>query len=322
VRRSAQNLLGPTSFDFETHRHHYSLLPALIRGIRLDSLDLTRLFENTTLSLLGWSLVFSGVVLWLLLRRGGLGKWRRNCAIMAALGLLFMLSGLLRIRLFPLWEQALQSKRFFEAAILGFLAARSYPLLPYLGFGFFGSLLGLQLAAGMGRKTINATFFGAGGAWLASGVAGYILSPPVVGRVDLPWFFKVNIELGLFLLVSAVALNLTRFSWREAANEAGGTRSPLRIFGTISLSVFLFQTPVTEILAWVLRKALPGWDQEIGRMFLFGGLNLLLWLVFVFLVQKRAALWPAEKLRVAYYRLVGRETSMREVAGEIRARSS
>jgi peptidoglycan/LPS O-acetylase OafA/YrhL len=315
-------LLGPTSFDFETHHHHYSLLPALIRGIRLDSLDLTRLFENTTLSLLGWSLVFNGVVLWLLLRRGGLGKRRRNCAIMTALGLLFMLGGLLRIQLFPVWEQALQSRRFFSAAILGFIAARSYPLLPYLGFGFFGSLLGLQLAGGMGRKTINATLFGAGAAWLASGVTGYILSPPVVGRVDFPWFFKVNIELGLFLLVSAVALNLTRFSWREAGQETSGLRSPLRTFGMLSLSVFLLQTPVTEILAWFLRMAFPGWDQEIGRMFLFGGLNLLAWLLFVFLVQKGAAPWPAERLRAAYFRLVGRETSMRGVTGGMSAPAS
>ena len=307
-------LLGPTSFDFETHRHHYSLLPAIIRGIGLDSLDLTRLFENTTLSLLGWSLVFNGIVLWLLLRRGGLGKWRRNCAITAALGLLLMLGGLLRIQLFPLWEQAVQSKRSLAAAVLGFLAARSYPLLPYLGFGFFGSLLGLQVAGGMGRKTINATLFGAGGAWLVSGVAGYILSPPVVGRVDLPWFFKVHMELGLFLLVIALALNLTRFSRHEAGEEAGGRPSPLRTFGTISLSVFLFQMPVTEILAWLLRKTLPGWDQEIGTMFLFGGLNLLLWLVFVWLVQRRNALWPAERLRVAYYHLVGRQTSLGEPA--------
>ena len=145
-------LLGPTSFDFETHRHHYSLLPLLIRGIGLGSLDTTRLFENTTLALLGWSLVFNGIILWLLLRRGGIGMWRRNCWIMAAIGVLLMLGGLFRIRLFPVWEQALQSRHYLVASALGFLAARSYPLLPYLGFGAFGSLLGLQLAGGRAGK--------------------------------------------------------------------------------------------------------------------------------------------------------------------------
>jgi peptidoglycan/LPS O-acetylase OafA/YrhL len=308
-------LLGPTSFDFETHRHHYSLLPAIIRGIGLDSLDLTRLFENTTLSLLGFSLVINGIVLWVLLRRGGIEKWRRNRIIMASLGLLFMMGGLLRIRLFPLWEQAIQSRRYLAATALGFIAARSYPLLPYLGFGFFGSLLGLQLAGGTGRKAINATLFGAGGAWLASGVAGYILSPPIVGQVDLPWFFKVHMELGLFLLVIGLALNLTRFSHYEAGGEKRSRFSPLRTFGTISLSVFLLQMPVTEILAWVLRKVLPGWDQQIGPMFLFGGFNILLWLAFVWFVRRRCTLWPAERLRVAYYHLVSRDTSLAGAPG-------
>ena len=308
-------LLAPTSFDFETHHHHYSLLPAIIRGIGLDSTDPTRLFENTTFSLLGWSQVCNGFILWLLLRRAGLEKWRRNCIIMGTLGLLFMLSGLLRIRLFPLWEQAVHSKRYFAAVVLGLLAARSYPLLPYIGFGLFGSMLGLQLAGGMGRKTINATFFGAGGAWLISGVAGYILSPPIVGRVDLPWFFKVHMELGLFLLVITAALNLTRFSQLEAGEGIGGKAAILRIFGMASLSAFLLQMPVTEILAWLLRLTLPGWDQEIGPMFLFGGLNVLLWLVFAWLLRKRYSLWLAERLRVAYYHLVGRETSLDALAG-------
>jgi hypothetical protein len=300
-------LVGPTSFDFVTHRHHYSLLPLLIRGIGLGSLDITRLFENTTLALLGWSLVFNGIVLWLLLRRGGIGMWRRNCWIMAAVGVLLMLGGLLRIRLFPVWEQALASRHYLAAAALGFIAARSYPLLPYLGFGAFGSLLGLQLAGGAGRKAINATLFGAGGVWLASGVAGYILSPPVVGKVDLPWFFKVHIELGLFLLVVGIALNLTRFSWREAGGEPRMERSPLRRFSTISLSVFLLQMPVTEMLALVLRKLFPGWD---GNMFLFGGANVVLWIAFVMIFQRRDTIWPAERLRRAFFTLVRRETTI------------
>jgi hypothetical protein len=310
-------LLGPTSFDFETHRHHYSLLPAALRGMGLDSLDTTRLFENTTLSLLGWSLIFNGIFLWLLLRRGGLGRWRRNSIIMTALGLLFMLGGLLRIQLFPLWEQAVQSKHRLAAVALGFVAARSYPLLPYLGFGFFGSLVGLLYAAGAGRKLLNAAVFGLGGAWLVSGVTGYILAPPVVGRVDLPWFFKVHIELGLFLLVIGIALNVTGFSQRETDRARRAEPSPLRRFSEISLSVFLLQMPVTEILAWILRRVIPGWDQDIGRMFIFGGVNLLLWLAFVLIVQRGDTLWPAEWLRAVYYRLVRRETALplRKVPG-------
>ena len=303
-------LVGPTSFDFETRRHQYSLLPALIRGICLDSLDTTRLFENTTFSLLGWSLVSNGVVLWILLRRGGIARWRRNCAVMAILGVLLVLSGLLRIQLFPRWEQARQSGHHLAAAALGFLAARSYPLLPYLAFGFFGALLGLLWAGGAGRKVINATLLGIGCAWLASGVSGYVLSPAVVGRVDLSWFFKVHMELGLFLLIIGLALNLSRFSLYEAGAPERGRLPLLRSFGTISLSVFLLQMPVTETLAWILRRVLPGWDQQIGPMFLFGGFNLLLWLAFVRLVRRDHALWPAERLRVAYYRLCGRETTL------------
>jgi hypothetical protein len=221
--------------------------------------------------------------------------------------LLLMLGGLLRIRLFPVWEQALASRRYLTAVALGFIAARSYPLIPYLGFGAFGSLLGLQLAGGAGRKAINATLFGAGGVWLASGVAGYILSPPVVGEVDLPWFFKVHIELGLFLLVVGIALNLTRFSWREAGGEPRMERSPLRRFSTISLSVFLLQMPVTEMLALVLRKLFPGWD---GNMFLFGGANVVLWIAFVMIFQRRDTIWPAERLRRAFFTLVRRETTI------------
>ncbi|MBA7586446.1 hypothetical protein ES708_28444 [subsurface metagenome] len=45
-------------------------------------------------------------------------------------------------------------------------------------------------------------------------------------------------------------------------------------------------------------------------MFLFGGLNVLLWLGFVRLVWRRNTLWPAERLRAVYYHLVNRESSL------------
>jgi hypothetical protein len=301
-------LLGPTSFDFDTHRHKYSLLPALIRGVEVD--PVARIIEGSTFSLLGWNLIFIGILLFFLLRRGGAQKPQRNLLIVSTAAVMILLSGLIRINLFSLWERTVAERCILPAIFLGFLVSKPFPLLPYLSFGLFGALLGFALAAGMTPRRVRQIFFSIGAVFLLFGVMGFVTLPPMIGRVDQAWFFKVQVELGLFLIVVVLALTLSHFRSRVTEMKRTGKISILETFGTSSLTIFLLQTPISELLAVGLSAGLPGWDQEIWPMFMFGGANLFLWITAIRMIPNRKRLWPAESLWAGYYRLLGRVSTL------------
>ena len=60
-------ILGPTNYDMETgtHDHSYGFLPGVIRTGTWYQVQTDRWFEQSSLAMMGWILIFLGVILYL-----------------------------------------------------------------------------------------------------------------------------------------------------------------------------------------------------------------------------------------------------------------
>jgi len=144
--------LAPKLTDVVDGNHLYALLPGWIAspvqplaGRRFPPIYAERVFYSTILSIIAWNLLLIGPLLRALSGNGGLTRMKRNGAILGGLGTAIILLSLVRIPLYPWAVQAIEQRNVLTATALGFLVGKNNPILPYLGFGLFGSWLGLAL---------------------------------------------------------------------------------------------------------------------------------------------------------------------------------
>ena len=260
--------LGPHTHDFETFHHSYSMVALTVRNGAITFPEIKRLFEGSALSMLSWNLIFLGMILYFLFRNGGIEKVRRNKIILGIMGTAVVLLSIVRIHLFPLVDSSLANHNYALSTVLSYFVAKPYPLLPYLAFGLFGSLLGLTILESR-DKVKKLTWFGM--VWLVMGIAGIFLVPQEIKGIDMFWFVKVLLELGIFILM-VIAFSLI-FDTKRRENSLPW----LRRFGRVSFTIYIFQTPLSEIFAKGLNIAIPGWNMTIPAMLVFGVLNLMLW---------------------------------------------
>lgn len=261
--------LGPHTHNFETGEHSYSMVALTVRNGELTLPGIERLFEGSALSMLGWNLIILGGILYLLFGNGGIRKLRRNKLVLGIGGAAIVPLSMVRIYLLPMVESSIESGRYGLATVLSFFVAKPFPLLPYLAFGLFGAVVALSwMESREGMRQM--VWLGLG--WLALGVLGFVFIPQSIAEIDMFWFAKVMFELGLFiLLIAAMSLVMDVAGRRERATW-------LRRLGRVSFTIFILQTPLSELLAKGMDVALPGWNMTIPAMLLFGVFNVAVWL--------------------------------------------
>lgn len=298
--------LGPTSFNFETGFHKYSFIAGSLREGALYSIPIKRFFEGSALSMLGWNLIFFGIILYFIFRKKGIQKRKRNYRIIFVLGLISVLLGVMRLYLFPYCETFVNEGHYVLATILSFLADKPYPIFPYFGFGLFGALIGLMLFYRESKKRIKKIGFSLGFGWIFLAIIGFILVPETMLKVDLFWFNKVMLELGIFILL------LTSFLLKFDLSEKKKLSKKiiwLEKFGMISFSIYLLQTPLSEIMAKIWDFLFPGWSMNLGVTFIFAGFNVLFWIVLVEFWKKKDFKYSAESLWVKILEKLDREST-------------
>ena len=309
-------VLGPTSFDFVTHHHHLALIPATIRSGHLTLPDAKRYFEGSTFSMLAWGLMLTAGLLFLLLRRGGIVKSRRNGIILATAGTILILAGWARPFLFPLCAQAVAEKRYLLATILSFTIDKPYPLLPYLGFAFFGAMIGLLIAAAEPLGKVMRRMGVIGSIWLALGVSGIIVLPQSIAKADTFWFAKVLMEIGIFTIVVTACLWWNGTGRRSHPLPGPERLSLVRSMGMVSCSVYLLQTPLSETLARLWTYLFPGWNMAIGTTLLFAAFNVLIWLGIMVIWRRYRFVGSWERFWAWLFRKIGRESCRGQVFGQ------
>ena len=293
--------LGRWNVDFVHNRPDMTFVASVLRRTGQGLPPLSELFEGSSLSTVGLNLLLVSLVLYMLLK--GSRDRRRSYWVLGVLGLAVMLVSFVRVNAYVLFMQAQASSNYLLSLAGSFLVANPYPLLPYLGYGLFGALTGLMIHDRR-RDLLKRAILPLGALFVLFGLYGMTKFDKTISRPDFFWQFKTNLELGVFLLlISATYLLL----------ERGGCR-PLRLpvlvwFSRVSLTIYMLETTLSEVLRIVATRLVPGWDQTINGCLSFGAVNVLAWVVILYLWRRSGFRYSLEYFWVKGFARAGKEST-------------
>lgn len=225
----------------------------LLTGMVRDSSNVvfrwSQLTEPGTLSLIGFILIIVTLVLGWIFRSGNTVKPGKIYTILTVLAIIFLLiTPFFKYWLRPVYESAYEHGNYFSAMCLGHIC-QEFCLFPYLGYGFFGAILGISLARKEDKKLFYRRNWIWTGALLAVGVAGIIL----FNREDLLGKRIIGasvsyIELAIFILILNILLRYLDFSSTENHERRWSKTLGIRRMGMVALTVYFFEPFVAEIL--------------------------------------------------------------------------
>jgi len=297
--------LGRWNIDFINNMPDLTVVAGSLRRGQLIFPDYTKYFEGSSLSTVAFNLIVLSPVLYLIIRH--VRKEQSQYLILGAAGVLTMILSLVRIWIFPLFRQSVESHHSLMAAFFSFTIANPYPLLPYLAYGLIGMMIGLM--AYHGRKSLLKLYAAPMGIlFFLYGLAGMMQFDKSVSKPDFFWYFKTNFELGIFILLIVPAL-LTQ----AKSNRLLTRLSLLRWFSRVSLTIYMLETTTSELFRMLWLHVVPGWNQTINGCLLFGGMNVLLWSTILFFWQKAGFRYSLEYFWVLLFRRLGKQSTKMDV---------
>jgi hypothetical protein len=275
-------LVGPFLYDFELQIAHHSFLPGVIRTGQLYVVSPIKLFQGSTFSMLGWNLIIMGALFTVLFNKSSELGEKRIRQIILSLGIVIILISFFRIYFFDAFDTAIQNGNFFGAFLIDFIAGSYFPVFPYLGFSLVGAYAGLILSTNPTKQTVKKQI-SIGIGFLVGAIIAFLIPDSLYaswGLLDdiLFSYIVVLFEIGV-LAALGVTLLMTMFDKRnlkskDKSRDKEKKTGLLLIFSTNSLTFFLLERPIAEIVA----KILPPLDSVLVSM-LFGGFMVLFWII-------------------------------------------
>ncbi len=239
--------------------------------------------EPGTLSIIGIILLVNTGIMAVVHRRRGLGdsRYLARSFLFVGIGILLVYP-FLKLGLTPLYEQAYAGGRYLLAWILGNLCLE-YSISPHLAFGIFGAFLGTLLVSGTDREYISSrlshiilVLIGAGGLTLIAFGSDTSFGDRLL-RTGISIF-----GLGVFLFIELMALRL--WDWRRRNATESSRHSwfveRMRLFGRYSLTVFVFEGLLAELIALSLRLAIgPDWTGNLWAVLGFTVVLTVIWML-------------------------------------------
>lgn len=295
--------LGRWNNDFVNNKPDMTAIASSLRNMHLTFPHLTKFFEGSSLSAIALNLILLSFVLFLLLRENGLVKEKRNYLILGISGILIMVLSFVRVPIFHLFMQALEMKRYLLAIFFSFTIANPYPLLPYLAYGIFGAMIGMMICQGRNRllKIVVAPL---GILFFLYGLFGMMNFEKTISTPDYFWYFKTNFELGTFMLLLVFTV-----LFLEPKFNLLGKLSVIKWFSGVSLTIYILETTTSEIFRIVLLRVWPSWNQTINGCLLFGGLNVVLWIVILYFWKKINFKYSLEYYWVLFFNKIGKSST-------------
>jgi peptidoglycan/LPS O-acetylase OafA/YrhL len=220
---------------------------------------------------------------------------------------LIILFSFTRVFLYPFYEIARDNLDVLPAALLGFILVHPYPLLAYAAYGFFGAMIGILIHENR-PKLLRRLILPAGLSFLLYGLIGMSRFELSVAQPDYFWYFKTTFELGFFLLLILLLISI-HWDPKFLKNFA-----PLKWFSRVSLSVFLLETTVSEIMRQIWLAISSHWVGSIPACVLFGLVNLMFWTLILYFWQKSGFKYSFEYFWVKGLRWMGKDSTKLEIS--------
>ncbi len=214
-----------------------------------------------------------------------------------------MILSFVRVSIYPYFTQALENGQHLLSLFYSFTIANPYPLIPYLAYGILGIMLGMMIY-NRRDKLLRAVGIPLGVFFIAYGIYGVMQFEKTISKPDYFWYFKTNFELGIFILMFLFAV-LFLEKRTKAVNALGFVRD----FSRISLTIYTLETTLSEILRMILLQLIPSWNQTINGCLLFGGLNVLLWLIILHFWKKSGFKYSIEYYWVLLSKKLGKDST-------------
>jgi len=272
--------LGRWNIDFINNRPDLTVLAGSLREMTFVFPHIGKFFEGSSLSTIGLNLIILSGVMLLMMRGNGIKKQKRNYFILWLAGFSIMALSFVRVAIFPVMAKSIAAGDYLTATFFGFFIANPYPLLPYLAYGIFGLMIGMMMHGGR-RDLLKKIIIPSGIAFAVFGLVGMMNFDKTISKPDFFWYFKTNFELGLFLLLTAAMYFLAgpgQYVFKKLAF--------VRWFSRVSLSVYMLEVLLSEILRIVLFRFSPAWNQTINGCLAFGAFNILVWIAILFVWQR------------------------------------
>jgi uncharacterized membrane protein len=295
--------LGRWNVDFVNNQPVITETAYLLRNGSLKAPDSIKLFDGSSVGTIGMNLIILSLLLYLIFRKGGMNRTGHFLLFAGAAGTLIMLLSFVRVHIFPFFAGQIEAGHYFTGILLSFFLANPYPLLPYLAYGIFGIMIGLMIHQSKDRL-LKRAMVPLGLFFMAYGLAGMMNFDKTISKPDFFWYFKTNFELGLFILM----IVLCRFI------PARGSLILSRLiiiqwFSRVSLTIYLLETTVSEVLRIAGLRLFPGWNDTINGCMAFGAINILFWTIALFFWRRVNFKYSLEYFWVMLFERLGKEST-------------
>ncbi|MHA1745899.1 MAG: hypothetical protein ACTSWW_07855 [Promethearchaeota archaeon] len=258
-------------------------------------LDLDILFFVDALFMTSTSGILASLLLWLLWRKDGLNKSRRNYIILIGLGCVWLfLSPWAHDLLGPIFYQWIAEGKYGIGILLSIFVGPRHSLFPYFSFALFGTVFGILLGEGASQRKIRTFGYGFGVFFIAlDGILIGMQGMPQLTTAILP-FTMYTLNIGLMLCLVTFLIDRIEFSRPNMRSRVLKRTLFFRRFGFITLSMYLLESTVSLFLAKVFRLIFPltfGANALIILSYLF--VNGILW-VFI------ARLWAKVNFKLSF----------------------
>ena len=295
--------LGRWNIDFINNQPDMTVVASSIRNMHLTFPRITKLFEGSSISTIGLNLIIITLLLFFLLRNKGFEKEKRNYWVLGTSGFVIMLFSFTRIYLFGIVDKSIQAKNYLLATILSFTIANPYPLFPYLAYGLFASIIGLMIYKKR-KNLIKKAIIPIGLFFFIYGLIGCMNFPKTISKADYFWYFKTHLELGIFILIVTFLLLTFEFRNKKIINIPF-----IKWFSRISLTIYLFETLLSEIFGKILNYLKPAWNQTINGCLIFGASNIVIWILILWIWQKNNFKFSLEYWWVKIFHKLGKKST-------------
>jgi len=295
--------LGRWNVDFINNQPDMTVVASSIRNMQLTFPRITKFFEGSSISTIGLNLIIVTSLLFFLLRNKRFENEKRNYWVLGILGFIIMLFSFTRIYLYGIVEQSIQAKNYLLATMLSFTIANPYPLFPYLAYGLFASIIGIMIYKKR-KNLIKKVIIPIGFFFFIYGLVGCMNFPKTISKADYFWYFKTHLELGIFILTITFFLLTFKFKNKKIINIPF-----IKWFSRVSLTVYLFETLLSEIFGKILDYLIPIWNQTINGCLIFGALNIIIWILILWIWQKNNFKFSVEYWWVKIFLKLGKKST-------------